>query len=692
MYIVFDTETTGRPKRFNAPWSDTDNWPRLVQLAWILYDQQGKEINRCERIIKPDGFVIPQESINVHRISNERANEEGVPLLEVLQLFNEELKRSKCLVGHNVSFDINIMGSEFYRANIPTTLASLAVADTMKETVSFCKLPGYKGKYKWPKLEELHQKLFGHKFEDAHDAMVDVEATARCFWELNRLGVMGSEFESDSSGNNLDAANSPVSAAEEARPVVHFGVKTHFSLLCGAGSIDDYIKRAKELNHPAIAIADYETMSGTFSLWQKAKANGIKPICGTEIYLNDTLEQDSQAEKEKGGYPVKILIKNKQGYVNLNKLIYMAHTQGFDGMYSRICTDWLIEHKEGLIVTTGNFQGYMASLLFKGHKTSASKYWGKLQEAFQEDFIAEIKLNEIPEQKRFNGFVLKMAAATKTMVILDNDVHYVMPEDNKLQDTVVAIKDGRSINKAKLEERRKLYYLSRIDYYRLNQKFGYNYPNDILKIFMDNTLKLAERCDFDFEVGVEKYPKYIPTQDIINWAGTEDTSIIIRKMAFAKLKQKLNRKFEKGKIPKTQEVVEEYVRRLEYELQVIGDKKMLDYFLVNWEILRDYRQKGYETGSARGCFVPGTRVMMDNGMYSPIEAIEKGEKVIDVDGVSQIVLDTLEYNIEEEIITLEFENGKKVSCTKDHEFFTNNRGWVKAHDLTEEDDIREVGL
>jgi DNA polymerase-3 subunit alpha len=599
MYIVFDTETTGRPKRFNAPWTDADNWPRLVQLAWVEYAKDGSEISRHDLTVKPEGYSIPHEVVQIHGISNEKAHAEGIPMLDALSQFKEALERNYYLIAHNVNFDLGVMGCEFHRASMSHRLATIFPVDTMKLTIDFCKLRGRRG-YKFPKLIELHNKLFGKDFTGAHNAFFDVQATAKCFFELQRLGIFGfRELPTDSSQSfsSESVAHVSVTPEEEAKPLVHFSCHTHYSLLRGAGSIDNYLKRAKKLGHTSLCVVDVETMSGSFELWQKAKKYGINPIFGIEVYLNDTVGTE---EFEKGGYPIKIIVKNETGFVNLNKLIFLSHSEGFDGMFSRICTDWLIENKEGLIVTTGNYQGYLASLFFKGQKTAASRYWEKLQNAFGDDFVAEIKMSEIGEQKRFNNFVLKMGSTTKTMVIMDNDVHYVMPDDAAIQDTISAVKQQTGMDKCRLEERRKLYYLSRKDYYNLNVTLGYNYPQNILKIFMDNTLKLAERCSFDFEIGVEKYPTYEPTQDIIDWAGASDTETIITKMGFAKLRQKLKRKFEKGKLEQTQEVIDEYKNRLTYEIQIIKDKKMLDYFLVNWEILRDYRKRGFETGSARG--------------------------------------------------------------------------------------------
>lgn len=700
MYLVFDTETTGLPDRFNAPWTDTDNWPRLVQLAWVEYDKDGKETFRYNQIIQPDGYTIPQNSINVHGITNEKAAEEGIPMQDALSEFKKALERTDYIIAHNIDFDLAIMGCEFYRMSMDNNLDKIFPIDTSKQTTKFCKIPGRRGSYKYPTLTELHKKLFNQGFDNAHDALADVEACARCFFKLQEIGYFSFKESPGkiSQGQDVDQSDINISAEEEASPVVHFSCHTHYSLLRGAGSIDNYLKRAKELGHPAIAVVDRETMSGTFELWKKAKEYGIKGIFGAELYLNDTIGSE---DFERGGYPVKLIIKNKQGYVNLNKLMYKGHTEGFDKMYSRITTDWILENKEGLIVTTGNYEGYLAHLYFRGQNKKAVEYWKRLQDAFGDDFIAEIKFSELREQKQFNTFVLKMAAKTGTTVIVDNDVHYVKKEDVELQDVVLAIKDGRKMEEVRVFERRHLYYLSRKDYYWLNQKMGYNYPQDVLKLFMDNTIKLAERCNFDFEVGVEKYPKYEPTDNVIQWAQSTDTKEIITKLAFAKLKKKLKRKFEKGQLAQTKEVADKYVNRLNYELKVIEDKKMLDYFLVNWEILNDYRSHGKETGSARGsaagsllswclditkidplqfdlyferflnparnCLTEDNVVLMKDGSLKPIGEVKVGDQVETESGQGELVqVHKRNLTEDDEVFEIEIEDGTSIRLTGNH--------------------------
>ena len=187
MYLFFDTETTGLPKNWKAPVTDLNNWPRLVQLAYLYYDKNGNKISGGDHIIKPEGFTIPAEASRIHGITNDKANQEGKPLLTVLQDFLSLINQAEHLVAHNMSFDEKITGAEFLRNNMKDSIATKKKICTMKSTTNFCALNGPYG-YKWPKLSELHYKLFRTGFEEAHNAAVDITATAKCFWELKRLG------------------------------------------------------------------------------------------------------------------------------------------------------------------------------------------------------------------------------------------------------------------------------------------------------------------------------------------------------------------------------------------------------------------------------------------------------------------------------------------------------------------------
>jgi len=188
-YLFFDTETTGLPKNYKAPITDFNNWPRVVQLAYLIYDEQGNELKTKDVIIKPDGFIIPKESSNVHGITTERAIAEGIDLKTTLKEFDEDINSVDILVAHNISFDEAIMGCEFLRNGFGNSISSKRKICTMKSSTNFCRIPGKYG-FKWPSLSDLHIKLFGKNFDEAHNALADIRATADCFWELKRRNIL----------------------------------------------------------------------------------------------------------------------------------------------------------------------------------------------------------------------------------------------------------------------------------------------------------------------------------------------------------------------------------------------------------------------------------------------------------------------------------------------------------------------
>ncbi|MCF6242534.1 MAG: 3'-5' exonuclease [Bacteroidales bacterium] len=188
-YLLFDTETTGLPKNWKAPVTDVNNWPRMVQIAWLMFNENGKVIDQQDYIVKPEGYIIPDEAAKVHGITTEKAIAEGKDITEVLQKFAEAIAETDFIVAHNISFDEKIVGAEFVRKKFRTKWFSKKQICTMKASTNYCKIPGNYG-YKWPNLTELHTKLFGHGFEEAHNAAADISATAKCFWELKHLGII----------------------------------------------------------------------------------------------------------------------------------------------------------------------------------------------------------------------------------------------------------------------------------------------------------------------------------------------------------------------------------------------------------------------------------------------------------------------------------------------------------------------
>ncbi|MEO0902740.1 MAG: PHP domain-containing protein, partial [Bacteroidota bacterium] len=341
MYLIFDTETTGLPKRWDAPITDTDNWPRCIQIAWQLHDELGNLVEQQDMLVKPDGFNIPYEAEQIHGISTALAEQEGVSLDKTLKLFNEALAKAKFVVGQNVDFDVNIMGCEFHRLGISNQLIELPVLDTCTEaTAELCKIPGGRGgKFKLPTLTELHEFLFGAPFAEAHNATADVEATTRCFLELVRkqhyslkeLDVQPDYFEHFSEANpkeiqliglkhiNLKAASKKIADAlwdkatggiseeeistnaENLADAVYAHLHNHsqFSVLQSTMNIKGLVKAAANHGMPAVALTDHANMMGAFH-FVKEVTNHNKTVREE----NKQLEEQGETERKQEIIPI----------------------------------------------------------------------------------------------------------------------------------------------------------------------------------------------------------------------------------------------------------------------------------------------------------------------------------------------------------------------------------------------------
>ena len=462
MFLIFDTETTGLPKNFKAPITDTDNWPRVVQLAWQLHDENGKIIKHNASLVKPDGYTIPYDSEKVHGISTALAESDGKPLDEVIAAFLYDLKQATFIVGHNLNFDINVLGCEFIRLGMDSTLDSLPVLDTCtEESAALVQLSGGKGgKFKLPTLSELYFFLFKESFVEAHNATADVEATTRCFFELIRRAHFSEESLGMDSGyfsrfqetnpepisllgiqhQNLKEAskalkktnqsnlgtNIVVSEELEEAKFTHLHVHSQFTLLQSTAEIKALINKAIQFDLPALAITDNGNMMAAFQfekllsdynaklLEEKAIAeeNGspfskspILPIIGCEF--NICVDHKSRAQKD-NGYKMVFLAKNKQGYQNLIKLSSLAYTEGFYYL-PRIDKALVEKYCEDLIVLSGGLDGEITSLILNVGETQAeaSLLWWK--ERFKEDFYLEINRHQLESEDHANEVLISFS-------------------------------------------------------------------------------------------------------------------------------------------------------------------------------------------------------------------------------------------------------------------------------------------
>lgn len=189
MYLVVDCETSGLPRNWKAPFTDLGNWPRAVQIAWLLYDSQQRELRSASHVIRPDGFSIPPDAAAIHGITTERALREGIDLRQALTELAADCGNASYVIAHNASFDGSVLAAEFLRQGWQAPFHPQTMICTMQASTAYCALPGVYG-YKWPRLEELYAILFGSELSGAHDAQFDAAACARCFFELESRGVI----------------------------------------------------------------------------------------------------------------------------------------------------------------------------------------------------------------------------------------------------------------------------------------------------------------------------------------------------------------------------------------------------------------------------------------------------------------------------------------------------------------------
>ena len=189
MYLIFDCETTGLPRNWKAPISDLANWPRVIQLAWSLFDMADQPLESMTHLVQPDGFTIPGDVQRIHGITTERALAEGIKLPTVLEKFSAAVERSEIIIAHNVRFDESVISAEYLRLRLTPPFADKKRICTMVQSTELCHIQGPYG-YKWPTLSQLHRELFQSGYEEAHDAGADVAACAKCFFELKRRRVI----------------------------------------------------------------------------------------------------------------------------------------------------------------------------------------------------------------------------------------------------------------------------------------------------------------------------------------------------------------------------------------------------------------------------------------------------------------------------------------------------------------------
>lgn len=618
MYIIFDTETTGLPLNYNAPITDLDNWPRLVQLAWQLHDERGKLLSQRNFIIKPEGFTIPYNAEKIHGISTQRALKEGHELKTVLGLFEQDVQSARFLVGHNIEFDINVTGAEFLRKQIGTQLQKKGSLDTKDLSTAFCAIPGGKGgKFKWPTLLELHQKLFGAGFGDAHDAAYDVDATAKCFFGLIREKVIpplegvtiaevtyeapdleeanfaaAKDSQKGKASEVLKAADKADISDLKATSFSHLHAHTQFSILQATSEIHVMVNRAKEMGMPALAMTDHGNMMAAFNFVKESFNQGIKPIVGCEFNL--CRDRKNKSNKD-DGYQTVLLAKNKAGYHNLAKLSSYANIEGFYYL-PRIDREILVQYKGDIIATTGGLWGEVPYLILNVGETQAEEAFVWWKEQFGDDFYVELNRHGIPEEEKVNEVLLQFSEKYGVKYFAANNTYYNAKSDAKAHDILLCVKDGE------LVEKPKKYIGKRGREYRYgfpNDEFYLKSPEEMKKLFAD--LPEAISCTEEIVGKIEAYklarevllPNFDIPEQFIDPKDKEDggkrgENAFLRHLSYVGAEKRYG------------EITEEIKERLDFELATIERTGYPGYFLIVQDFTRAARDMGVAVGPGRG--------------------------------------------------------------------------------------------
>ena len=368
---------------------------------------------------------------------------------------------------------------------------------------------------------------------------------------------------------------------------VHLHLHSEYSLLDGACRIAEIPLRAKECGHTAVAITDHGVMYGVVDFYNACRKEGIKPIIGCEVYLARRTRFDRDHGEDSGSYHLVLLCKNEVGYKNLISMVTSAFTEGF---YSkpRIDMELLEAHHEGLVALSACLAGYIPRALVDGDYDSAREHAMKMKSLFGDDYYLEIQDHGIDEQKTVNHGIVKLSRELSIPMVATNDAHYLRREDADSQAILMCIQtnnvitDGRPIG----FETDEFYYKTTEEMHEL---FGY-LDGEALGSPIENTARVAEKCDFDFDFSKIYLPAFDPPGGL---SGGE----YLRRLAL----DGLSRRLDSGAITYTDKHPEgEYLERIEYELDVINRMGYADYFLIVQDFVGYAKKNGIPVGPGRG--------------------------------------------------------------------------------------------
>ena len=357
----------------------------------------------------------------------------------------------------------------------------------------------------------------------------------------------------------------------------HLHVHTGYSLLDGSCKIKEIISRAKELNMTSLAITDHGVMYGVIDFYKEAKANGIKPILGCEVYVSPSSRFEKQAKQGDRYYHLILLAKNNKGYENLTKIVSKGFTEGF--YYKpRIDFELLKEYHEGIIALSACLAGEIPKLISRGREDDAKKVAKKYKDLFGEgNFYLELQNHGIPEQKFVNQSLVRIGKELDIPLVATNDIHYINAEDATAHDILLCIQTGKTVSDPdRMRYEGGQFFLKSED----EMKALFPYAPEAI----ENTGKIADMCNVDIKFGETKLPEY----QVPNNMSAKEYLESLCKSGFER------------NYPKDYENREEIEKRMYYELGVIETMGYIDYFLIVWDYINYARSVGISVGPGRG--------------------------------------------------------------------------------------------
>ena len=355
----------------------------------------------------------------------------------------------------------------------------------------------------------------------------------------------------------------------------HLHVHTEYSLLDGSNKIQEYVARVKELGMDSAAITDHGVMYGVIDFYRAAKAAGINPILGCEVYVAPGSRFDREAGSgEDRYYHLVLLAENNQGYSNLMKIVSKGFVEGF--YYKpRVDIEVLEKYHEGIIALSACLAGEVAKYLTRGMYEDAKAAALRYQDIFGKgNFFLEMQDHGIPQQQTVNQQLLKMHKETGIDLVVTNDVHYTLAEDAQPHDVLLCLQTGK-----KLADENRMRYEGGQYYVKSPQEMEMLFP--YATEALENTHKIAERCHVEIEFGVTKLPKYDVPEGYTSWE-------YLNKLCFEGLEERY------------QPVTRELRERLDYELSTIKNMGYVDYFLIVWDFIKYARDNDIMVGPGRG--------------------------------------------------------------------------------------------